>query len=36
MALGALVAVVQDVTNGIHVLGQLGAALAVRGQELVD
>ena len=28
---GALVAVVQDVTNGIHVLGQLGAALAVRG-----
>ncbi len=36
MALARLLAVVQDVANGIHVLGQLGAALAVRGQELVD
>ena len=25
----------QDVADGIHILGQFGAALAVRGQELV-
>ena len=31
-----LVAVMQDVADHVHVLGQLGAALAVRGQELVD
>ena len=32
----ALVALVQDVANRVHILGQLGAALAVRGQERVD
>ena len=32
---GAGVAVVQDVADGVHVLGELCAALAMRGEELV-